>query len=52
MEEAYARARYNLDIDDKVKKAGPFDNKLAQEEQEVLVSIVFFFGSPMLIEVR
>ena len=30
----YARARYKLDIDDKVIQAGRFDNKSTQEEQE------------------
>ncbi|KAG1718560.1 P-loop containing nucleoside triphosphate hydrolase protein [Suillus lakei] len=35
VEEAmYARARYKLDIDDKVIQAGSFDNKSTQEEQE------------------
>ncbi|VDC02001.1 unnamed protein product [Peniophora sp. CBMAI 1063] len=35
VEEAmYARARYKLDIDDKVIQAGRFDNKSTQEEQE------------------
>jgi hypothetical protein len=36
----YQRARYKLDIDDKVIQAGRFDNKSTQEEQEeFLVSI-------------
>lgn len=45
VEEAmYARARYKLDIDDKVIQAGRFDNKSTVEEQEeFLVS-----GSPTL----
>lgn len=30
----YSRARYKLDIDDKVIQAGRFDNKSTQEEQE------------------
>lgn len=30
----FARARYKLDIDDKVIQAGRFDNKSTQEEQE------------------
>ncbi|KIK14402.1 hypothetical protein PISMIDRAFT_688007 [Pisolithus microcarpus 441] len=35
VEEAmYARARFKLDIDDKVIQAGRFDNKSTQEEQE------------------
>ena len=35
VEEAmYQRARYKLDIDDKVIQAGRFDNKSTQEEQE------------------
>lgn len=35
MEEAmYQRARFKLDIDDKVIQAGRFDNKSTQEEQE------------------
>lgn len=42
VEEAmYARARYKLDIDDKVIQAGRFDNKSTVEEQEeFLVSIL------------
>ena len=32
----YARARYELDIDDKVIQASRFDNKLTVEEQEEL----------------
>ena len=44
VEEAYARARYKLDIDDKVIQAGRFDNKSTQEEQEeFLVSAIFIF---------
>lgn len=36
----FARARFKLDIDDKVIQAGRFDNKSTQEEQEeFLVSI-------------
>ena len=35
VEEAmYQRARYKLDIDDKVIQAGRFDNKSTQEEQK------------------
>jgi hypothetical protein len=30
----YSRARFKLDIDDKVIQAGRFDNKSMQEEQE------------------
>ncbi|KAG1765996.1 SNF2 family N-terminal domain-containing protein [Suillus placidus] len=38
VEEAmYARARYKLDIDDKVIQAGRFDNKLTQEQEEFLM---------------
>ncbi|KAF5392562.1 hypothetical protein D9757_002111 [Collybiopsis confluens] len=38
VEEAmYQRARYKLDIDDKVIQAGRFDNKSTQEEQESLL---------------
>ncbi|TBU43114.1 SNF2 family N-terminal domain-containing protein [Dichomitus squalens] len=33
-ESMFARARYKLDIDDKVIQAGRFDNKSTQEEQE------------------
>ena len=33
----YQRARYKLDIDDKVIQAGRFDNKSTQEEQEELL---------------
>ena len=42
VEEAmYSRARYKLDIYDKVIQAGRFDNKSTQEEQEeFLVSFV------------
>ena len=44
VEEAmFARARYKLDIDDKVIQAGRFDNKSTQEEQEeFLVRSLFF----------
>ena len=44
VEEAmFARARYKLDIDDKVIQAGRFDNKSTQEEQEeFLVSLLPF----------
>ena len=39
VEEAmFARARYKLDIDDKVIQAGRFDNKSTQEQEELLVS--------------
>ncbi|KAJ3879309.1 SNF2-family ATP dependent chromatin remodeling factor snf21 [Lentinula edodes] len=39
VEEAmYQRARYKLDIDDKVIQAGRFDNKSTQEEQEELLA--------------
>jgi ATP-dependent helicase STH1/SNF2 len=38
VEEAmYSRARFKLDIDDKVIQAGRFDNKSTQEEQEELL---------------
>jgi hypothetical protein len=42
VEEAmYQRARFKLDIDDKVIQAGRFDNKSTQEEQEeFLVSLL------------
>ena len=37
----YSRARFKLDIDDKVIQAGRFDNKSTQEEQEeFLVSLL------------
>lgn len=44
VEEAmYQRARFKLDIDDKVIQAGRFDNKSTQEEQEeFLVRILGF----------
>jgi ATP-dependent helicase STH1/SNF2 len=47
VEEAmYQRARYKLDIDDKVIQAGRFDNKSTQEEQEkILVSLKLSFRS-------
>ena len=36
----FQRARYKLDIDDKVIQAGRFDNKSTQEErEEMLVTI-------------
>lgn len=39
----YQRARYKLDIDDKVIQAGRFDNKSTQEEQEeFLVSCLLY----------
>lgn len=42
VEEAmYQRARYKLDIDDKVIQAGRFDNKSTQEEQEELLVSCF-----------
>ena len=37
----YQRARYKLDIDDKVIQAGRFDNKSTQEEQEELLVSCF-----------
>jgi hypothetical protein len=38
VEEAmFQRARYKLDIDDKVIQAGRFDNKSTQEEQEEIL---------------
>lgn len=43
VEEAmYQRARYKLDIDDKVIQAGRFDNKSTQEEQEELLASICF----------
>ncbi len=50
VEEAmYQRARYKLDIDDKVIQAGRFDNKSTQEEQEeFLVSETIKFIQPTL----
>lgn len=50
VEEAmYQRARFKLDIDDKVIQAGRFDNKSTQEEQEeFLVSGVFPINQPTL----
>ena len=33
----FQRARYKLDIDDKVIQAGRFDNKSTQEEQEEIL---------------
>ena len=42
VEEAmYARARFKLDIDDKVIQAGRFDNKSTQEEQEEFLVRLF-----------
>lgn len=43
----YQRARFKLDIDDKVIQAGRFDNKSTQEEQEeflVRPTITFLRG--------
>ncbi|KAL0945551.1 hypothetical protein HGRIS_014712 [Hohenbuehelia grisea] len=41
VEEAmYSRARYKLDIDDKVIQAGRFDNKSTQEEQEEFLRLI------------
>ena len=37
----YARARFKLDIDDKVIQAGRFDNKSTQEEQEEFLVRLF-----------
>ena len=53
VEEAmYARARYKLDIDDKVIQAGRFDNKSTVEEQEeFLVSILDFHVWQWLIRI-
>ena len=47
VEEAmYPRARYKLDIDDKVIQVGRLDNKSTQEEQEeFLVSNSVLFSS-------
>lgn len=39
-EHMYARARYKLDIDDKVIQAGRFDNKSTQEEQEEFLRLI------------
>lgn len=42
----YQRARFKLDIDDKVIQAGKFDNKSTQEEQEeflVRLTVCFRF---------
>ena len=51
VEEAmYARARYKLDIDDKVIQAGRFDNKSTQEEQEEF--LVRFFSPPAFFSCR
>ena len=48
VEEAmFARARFKLDIDDKVIQAGRFDNKSTQEEQEE-----FLVRFPFLIRRR
>ena len=38
----YSRARYKLDIDDKVIQAGKFDNKSTVEEQEEFLVRQFF----------
>jgi ATP-dependent helicase STH1/SNF2 len=47
VEEAmYARARYKLDIDDKVIQAGRFDNKSTQEEQEEFLVRVCLCRNP------
>jgi hypothetical protein len=44
-EAMYQRARFKLDIDDKVIQAGRFDNKSTVEEQEeFLVCLCFFLG--------
>ena len=52
----FARARYKLDIDDKVIQAGRFDNKSTQEEQEeFLVRYLFcgyFVSSSLMSAVR
>jgi hypothetical protein len=37
----YSRARFKLDIDDKVIQAGRFDNKSTQEEQEEFLVRLF-----------
>ena len=37
----YSRARFKLDIDDKVIQAGRFDNKSTQEEQEEFLVSLF-----------
>jgi SNF2 family DNA or RNA helicase len=54
VEEAmYQRARYKLDIDDKVIQAGRFDNKSTQEEQEELLvrlALVCTEGLVLIIE--
>ena len=46
VEEAmYARARYKLDIDDKVIQAGRFDNKsMVEAQEELLVSFLSTLG--------
>ena len=47
VEEAmFARARYKLDIDDKVIQAGRFDNKSTQEEQEEFLVCMSVPSSP------
>ena len=46
----FARARYKLDIDDKVIQAGRFDNKSTQEEQEEF--LVRHFSSQMIYRSR
>lgn len=43
----YARARYKLDIDDKVIQAGRFDNKSTVEEQEE-----FLVSVPLILALR
>ena len=60
VEEAmFARARYKLDIDDKVIQAGRFDNKSTQEEQEeflvrgsikLLLAAVSYLGNAIAID--
>ncbi|KAJ4485467.1 SNF2-family ATP dependent chromatin remodeling factor snf21 [Lentinula aciculospora] len=51
VEEAmYQRARYKLDIDDKVIQAGRFDNKSTQEEQEELLASVFTINNRSILE--
>jgi hypothetical protein len=46
------RARFKLDIDDKVIQAGGFDNKSTQEEQEeflVSICMIDFFSSFLIV---
>lgn len=48
----YARARYKLDIDDKVIQAGRFDNKSTVEEQEeflVSIPLILAFHRPYML---